>query len=59
MFKIKILKQCLRTNIMEFNFDINEIIPYEISVYDYNLNIINTLNAFDEDDRPILTRYFF
>ena len=42
---------------MDFNFDIDDIIPYEISVYDYNFNVINQLSAFEEDERPILTRY--
>jgi hypothetical protein len=41
---------------MEFNFNIDDIIPYEITVYDYNLNVINELNAFEEYDRPVLTR---
>ncbi len=41
---------------MEFNFNIDDIIPYGITVYDYNLNVINELNAFEEYDRPVLTR---
>jgi hypothetical protein len=41
---------------MEFNFNIDDIIPYEITVYDYNLNVINELSAFEEYDRPVLTR---
>jgi hypothetical protein len=41
---------------MDFNFDINDIIPFEITVYDFKLNIINTLDAFEDEDRPLLTR---
>jgi hypothetical protein len=42
---------------MEFNFHLNDIVPYDITVYDYNLNILSPVSL-DENDSKVLTRYY-
>lgn len=40
---------------MNFEFNINQIVPFEITVYDNSLNIINKSDAFDKDENVLLT----